>query len=184
MFNKILVPLDRTRISELSLIFACDIAKAYDSEIMLMTVNEAAQFHGQIPQDIVPCWESYCQEALRLEDDSIRKYMETIYQKITSSGIKALWVTAIGRAAEEIVLFADSYDVDLIIITTHGYFRSTKYSSTSVTTEVMRGTTKPILVLGASNNVSMPINWFETHEKQMMEKSDDEHNVAQSVSSV
>ena len=49
MLEKILVPLDGTRGSEMSISYAQNIAKAYDSQIVLFMVNEASQYHGQMP---------------------------------------------------------------------------------------------------------------------------------------
>jgi nucleotide-binding universal stress UspA family protein len=144
--DKILVPLDGSKLAESALADAVDLV-AEDGVVVLMCAAEAHVLPGTDPIlaqiDVVAEAEQYL-SALKaqLEERGIRN-LET-----------HVWY---GAPAAAIIDAASAYKVDLIVMTTHGRSGVGRLIYGSVAESVLRGTTIPIFLRRPSEApVEMP----------------------------
>jgi len=111
--------------AERAIPYAKTIAKSKGSEIILFTVSIAS---------------------VEQLDRPMKAYLELNAKELQSQGIKASTAIAYGNVADEIVGFADKNNIDLIIISTHGYSGIKRWVLGSVTSKVLYGTSIQILL--------------------------------------
>lgn len=145
--HRMLVPLDGSRRSESTIPYIASLIETIGHEVILLRVNEAAETHGEIVDELVPCWEQFREEALSRTDKVIREYLEGIRQRLEAIDAEISCETLAGKAAPEIIRYAEEKDVALIIMSTHGYSGFTPWQLGSVSRKVIEGSTKPILLI-------------------------------------
>ena len=99
--------------------YAKTIAKTKGSELILFTVSIAS---------------------VEQLDRPMKAYLELNAKELQSQGIKASVAIVYGNVADEIVSFADKNNIDLIIISTHGYSGIKRWVLGSVARKVLYGT--------------------------------------------
>jgi nucleotide-binding universal stress UspA family protein len=125
-YRKVLVPLDGSELAERAIPYGKAIAKTKGSELILFTVSVASM------------------EQL---DRPMKAYLELNVKELQSQGIKASMAIAYGNVADEIVGFADKNNIDLIIISTHGYSGIKRWVLGSVARKVLYGTCVQVLLI-------------------------------------
>jgi len=165
MFTKILVPLDGSKRAESALPVAARIAKASGGSIVLMRV-------ALIPSDYSRYMEvgsmaaSYAlslevpsaQEIIDGELDAAKSYLERIAKSGVLTGITTVTKALIGSVAQAILSTAQSLDVDLIAMCSHGYSGLKRWMIGSVAQKVALHSTVPVLVLRESAGI--PTNLY------------------------
>ena len=143
MYEKILVPLDGSQLSEVALPYAEELAGQLGSEITLLSVDEGVK---------------------DLQEVTIQSYLEKTVQSITekaarfssqpgiTSAIKAKAVNLSGRPAEKIVEYADAENIGLIVLSTHGRSGIMRWALGSVSDKVMRASTRPVMLIRAKGS--------------------------------
>jgi nucleotide-binding universal stress UspA family protein len=127
-YEEILVPLDRTPVSELSLAQAQTMARHYTGTIKLLTVvPEAATSSGQ--------------------DGETELYLQDVADDLASAGYSSEPMVRAGAPATTIGELAAKSGVDLVILSTHGRSRVSRWVASSVTLGVIHQTTAPLLVI-------------------------------------
>jgi nucleotide-binding universal stress UspA family protein len=154
MFEKIIVPLDGSKLAEAALPYAEEIAGRLRSELILIHViapndkrseNMLRYYLGNIADDAKAGAESYLTEAGPKE-------------------IKVETRILMGNPAEEIVSFADRTEGAKIIMATNGESGITRWALGSVTDKVTRATIRPVAVIRAK--ASGP----DVHPKGLLKK--------------
>jgi len=143
MFKKILVPLDGSELSEWALKPAVQLAEAAEGEIILlrslipvyMTVPTLANEYAWM-------WPEYSREQMRVE---VQEYLAAVRQKYHKPGVRWQSLDVEGDAAGEIVDTALAENVDLIVMSTHGWSGMQKWALGSVTERVLHNATCPVL---------------------------------------
>jgi nucleotide-binding universal stress UspA family protein len=125
-YKKLLVALDGSELSERALAYAKAIAKIKNSDVVLFTVSITSA------------------EQL---DRPMKAYLELKANELKSEGIKASVAVAYGNVPDEIVGFADKNNIDLIIISTHGYSGIRRWVLGSVARKVLYGTGVHVLLV-------------------------------------
>lgn len=128
-YENILVPLDLTPTSELSLAQAQTMARHYTGKIRLLVV---------VPEG-----------ADRLEADRVeaREYLTDVADDLGAGGYTSECAVRVGTPASEIGHEAQAGKVDLLIMSTHGRSRVSRWMATNVTTDVIHQTTPPLLYI-------------------------------------
>ncbi|MCW1969107.1 MAG: universal stress protein [Anaerolineae bacterium] len=144
MFKKILVPLDGSALAELALPYAREIAKINDAEIVLAYVEE----------DYTARYYPYAMDMSILMEvaESTRAEMNNALQKkaelLMEAGFKPqIAILKSRNPAEAILEYVDQKNVDLIIITTHGYTGMTRFFIGSVTDRIVNHSKIPVMVI-------------------------------------
>ncbi|MBM4446862.1 MAG: universal stress protein [Chloroflexi bacterium] len=125
-YRRVLVPLDGSELAERAIPYAKTIARIKGSELILFTVSIAA---------------------VEQLDRPMKAYLELNAQELQSQGIKASTAIAYGNVADEIISFADKNNIDLIIISTHGYSGIKRWVLGSVARKVLYGTCVQVLLI-------------------------------------
>jgi nucleotide-binding universal stress UspA family protein len=144
MLKKVLVPLDGSRLAHMALDFATHIIDA-NCEITLLTAIQKPEIpiYGVNPMIIV--------ESEYADIDFIRKdaqrNLEGVAETLKDRGFHATARVEIGEPAHIIVQVANTLDVDMIIMSTHGRSGVSRWLFGSVTGRVLSMAPRPVLVV-------------------------------------
>ncbi len=108
---RILVPLDGSPLAEQALYHAAAIARSFKTELhLLQVVVERPNGNGF----------SAGSSDLRLRAAEAASYLRQVADRLAEQGVSAKTTVAQGRAAQEIIAYADDNDVNLIALTAFG----------------------------------------------------------------
>lgn len=162
MFNRILVPLDGSSLAERALPHAEEFARIFGSTIILLQVLDPTSFHEN-PNPVDPLsWQIRKTEAdiyMNNIASRLRKELqETVIdiisaQKRETDEKKILVEYSIreGKTAESIVNFAQSENIDMLILSTHGSGGLSRWNISSITQKVINLVYLPVLIVRAYN---------------------------------
>lgn len=144
MYKRILLPLDGSAMAEQALPYAIAQAERFGAELILLRVVELIA-----PMDaLVP------REAARRAEERTKawtqEYLERVAVGVQERGIPVQMVTVEGHPHTQIVQFAESNQVDLIVICTRGHSGISRWLMGSVADRVVRGAGVPVLLVRAS----------------------------------
>jgi nucleotide-binding universal stress UspA family protein len=138
----ILAAVDFSEYSRVALHYAAEFAGAFDSEVLLCNVVEAADILSQIP----PGGEGYFPP--NLSEIRKKKSQEECEKLLDESGItNGRVMVAAGKAFVEIIRIAREEDVDLIVVGTHGRGAVAHMLLGSVAEKVVRKAPCPVLTV-------------------------------------
>ena len=157
MFERILVPLDGSRLSARALPFAMTIARQFNSEILLVRVVPDTKLN-LIPQtgtmadalamDIIS-------EQVHIKDventANAKRYLMNRAKELRDQGINVSFHVMEGAPAPSIMEFAEENDASLIVMMSHGRGRFKRAILGSVTDALIRGISIPVLVIRAKD---------------------------------
>jgi nucleotide-binding universal stress UspA family protein len=153
MFKKILVCLDGSQLSEQILPFAADEATHHQSQLILFRVT-GEPFVPSVPIPgfpSVPVEVTSREEAAKKEEARAWEYLEQIALKLREERqLLAECVTMPGSPGEAIVGYAETNDVDLISIATHGRSGLGRAVFGSVADYILRRSSTPVLLIRPS----------------------------------
>jgi len=155
MFNRILVPLDGSTLAERAIPHAEEFARIFGANIILLQVLEPTSFHEN-PKAVDPLsWQIHKAEAelyMQRITMMIRENLgENVPTDIDVNQIRVGYSIREGKTAENIVTFAHSENIDLLVISTHGSGGLTRWNMSSVTQKVINMIYLPVLIVRAYN---------------------------------
>ncbi len=150
MYNKVLVPLDGSKLAECTLPHIKNMAKERSlGEVILLDVVEM-----EIPLAYTDAEHMGIVQDLNLQalwEEKIKKaeiYLADMQAQLRAEGIKAETVLIKGgRIAPSIIDFAKDNSVDLVVIATHGYTGLKKMLLGSVALKVLHESPVPVLLI-------------------------------------
>jgi nucleotide-binding universal stress UspA family protein len=155
MWKKILVPLDGSDLAELALPYAEELANAFKSEIILLHVSDPADTHYRHMHEL------YVQEVADRIKERIRKVSPVVVS---------------GKAADEIIGYAEKNKADLIIMTSHGRSGIMSWATGSIASKLLQAAPVPLLLVRAAkpkrkvtrevllNRIMLPLDGSEAGE--------------------
>ena len=142
MYKHILLPLDGSPLAEKALPHAITIAKSFQSEIIILrvlvplpsspTTNEAARMRAEKATDIF-----------------VREYLGRIAASVQEHGITVQIIVIKGRPHMQIIQYAETNPVDMIVMSKRGESGLSRWLMGSVADRVVRGANVPVLVVRA-----------------------------------
>ena len=168
MFKKILVPLDGSELAEHALDPAFTFARQTQGEIILLRVPlmqhvlAAEPVHYEMPSP---------SESLEQSRQKALTYLAGIQRVRSSPQVTIHACTPLGDPAGNIVDTAVAEDVDLIVMTTHGYSGVTRWLLGSVTEKVLRHAHCPVLVIRSNKplgKVLIPVDGSKLSESAVL----------------
>lgn len=153
-----LVPLDGSTLAEAAITKAMELAEGIPNvKVVLLRSAEAHTFPGADPTEA----------QVKVVRDA-EEYLTGVGDRVKQEGIKDLeTVVWYGPPAYSIVEGARLYDVDLIVMSTHGRSGLGRLILGSVAESVLRGTTTPILLVRLPEApVQVPAGAGEAREHQ------------------
>jgi nucleotide-binding universal stress UspA family protein len=154
MYNKILVPLDGSKLSECSLDHVKSIATGcHVSEVVLMTVTEPVYTPMFWTASRTQAEEmgAELQQAREKNRQNAEDYLSQASEILKQAGVSARTAVVDGtetaKAAENILDYAQNNNIDLIIMSTHGRSGVTRWAMGSVADKVVRNSIIPVLTV-------------------------------------
>lgn len=138
-FTNILVPIDFSERSYLSLKYAKEIANLYNSKLQLLHVIE-----DTIPAAYSLVGESSIYSLFPDLEDKTKKRLENLFNVTDGSGVKHENYIVNGHAAKVILNFAKTHNTNLIVIATHGLTGTEHFLIGSVAEKVVRMAPCPV----------------------------------------
>lgn len=140
MTKKILLPLDGSTTADGVLPTAITMARANDSDIVLLTVLESAPEPGKAPVNPLD-W--------HLRKIEITAYLNDVQQRLKGEGINSETVLLEGHAAERIIDYAHQVEADLLIMSSHGQSGLTGWNINSIGQKVIDRIRKSVMLVRA-----------------------------------
>ncbi len=151
MFERILVPLDGSKVGEAALDHVerliAKMAPDVKTEVVLFQVLTsmahyviAGEASVQVP---------YTDKEIAYITRKAKEYLNKAGECLKNKGINIKTKTATGKAGEEIVKAADESKADLIAMSTHGRSGLSRLTFGSTTDKVLRTANVPVLVVRA-----------------------------------
>ena len=146
MFTKILVPIDGSDLAFEALDVACEVAKTYKGQIMILSIF---RHHSAMERSFSMASGSKNPESL---DDVLSAYAKEIVEegkaRARAHGVEAVrgFVRG-GQVAKQILAFAKSNEIDLIVIGTQGQGDLSGYLLGGVSQKVAGLAQCPVLVV-------------------------------------
>jgi len=127
MFNKILAAIDGSPSSEKVLAAAVDLAAHYQAELIALSVAEMPEVVAMVDE---------VDELRRSAADYFREIGEGAVGYAESRGVKLRHVVVRGHAADEIIRFAETEAVNLVVLGRQGHSRVARFFLGSTTDRV------------------------------------------------
>lgn len=157
MFERIVVPLDGSRLSAQALPYAAAIARQFNADVRLVRVlaettvtyiPQPAGVGDTVGVDIIS-------EQAHIKDVEnaahAKRYLMNWTKDLRDQGINATYHVLEGAPARTIMEFASGENAALIVMMSHGRGRFKRALLGSVTDAVIRGGTVPVLVIRAKD---------------------------------
>ena len=144
--KKIMIPLDGSPLSEMPLMPAAILAKATGAVLMLLRVQE--------PSDPMVDGELKSQVS-EYKDNTAHKYLDEVTQKKILADVAREVLTVKGPVAESIIDCAAEYDVDLIVMSSHGRSGIGRWVYGSIAEKVLRQAPCATIIQQSKANVPM-----------------------------
>lgn len=136
MLKHILVPLDGSKLAEIALPAAIELARKINGVLCLLRV---------VPQ--MPAVIDVPLEIDMVDTEEAEKYLDATSDRLSKRGIPLLLAIRHGRPAQEILDYAVEVQANVIVMTTHGRSGVGRLAMGSVAEEVVRETSCPVLLL-------------------------------------
>jgi nucleotide-binding universal stress UspA family protein len=138
MYERILVPLDGSKLAEKMLTKAREMARLHDAEIVLLRVVRGVVFPGIDPTD----------KEVEVVDEA-QAYLNEVAGDLKKEGLKVATSVRYGHPAKEII--DASKKADLVAMSTHGRTGLGRWALGSVAEKVLRHSEKPVLLIRAED---------------------------------
>ncbi len=151
MYERILVPLDGSKIGEAALPYIEELVSKLKPEpkvevTLLQVVSSMAHWiiAGEATAKV-----AYTEEEMKQIQAKALDYLNKASEGLRNRGAIVKVEVRTGRAADEIIKFADEIKADLVAMSTHGRSGITRWAFGSVTDRVLQSGTAPILTVRA-----------------------------------
>ncbi len=153
MFTRILVPLDGSPLAERAIPHAELFARVFGASIILLQVLEPTSYHEN-PKAVDPLsWQIRKAEADMYMQGIAGRIRENLDEKPPNgeddNESRVNYAIREGKTAENIVDFAHSEAIDLLVISTHGSGGLSRWNISSVTQKVINLIYLPVLIVRA-----------------------------------
>ena len=149
----ILVPLDGSELAELVLPHVKVLAKQWDTElvdVVLLRVCEPSTAPSYYAPELSGAplnWGEYAQQETVRCKEMAKKYLAGIEKRLKKSNISVRSEVLVGKAADEIVDYANRNPFSLIVMATHGRSGLSRWVYSSVAENVLQGVSSPIFLI-------------------------------------
>jgi universal stress protein A len=145
-YKKILVPIDFSEHSKKTVSYATAFASRYNATVQLLHVFE-------IPDDAATLYGGRSQTCNQMKsqvdaaEEEARENLTVFENQLLNAGVKVEAYVRVGFPFDEIVQMASYFDVDLIIVGSHGYTGMTRLLLGSTAERVVERAPCPVLVV-------------------------------------
>ena len=155
MYQKILVPLDGSKLAECALPYVEELAKGCGTEeVILVSVTERVQGYRVFDDSTQLRGQRLVREAVGKKQEQAQRYLDRIAKAMKAKGISVDTEVLLGDPAEEIVSYAKHPGCDIIIISSHGRSGISRWAYGSVADKIFRAICVPVLMVRAPGCVT------------------------------
>ena len=149
MYDKILVPLDGSKLAECVFPHVEKIAKDCEvKEVILLTICESPAIRSDYPASMPKSWEEHVTEVTTYSHQQCSLYLKDAEKQLKDSGLSNIKLdTSLGNPATEIADYAENNNIDLIIMASHGRTGPSRWAYGSVADKVFRSSCVPVLMV-------------------------------------
>jgi len=155
MYERILVPLDGSKVGETALVhvekLVSKLVPKVKTEVTLFRVISSLSHYVIAGEASVQV--PYSDKEIVQIKKKTKDYLDKAGEGLRSKGAIVKTKVATGRAAEEIIKAADELKVDLIAMSTHGRSGLSRLTFGSITDKVLRAGTVPVLAVRAPKDI-------------------------------
>lgn len=146
MYQKILIALDGSELSECSLEHARAIAQGCNvADVIVFRAIEPLS--AQTISALAEAGDGSLRKAVEQNERDAQDYVLKVQNNLKTRGIATRAVTVKGRAADEMLSYAERNGVDLIVMSTHGRSGLSRFFFGSVAEKVSRHSRVPVLLI-------------------------------------
>lgn len=147
--HKILIAVDDSRYSEIASDYGFRLAKKLNAEVGLVHVNDViATTTGHLTDPILNEPMLMMPEAMDIQEEASRKLFDRLSAEHSDTTIYTF--IKVGNARDEILVTAEEWNADMIILGTHGRTGFDHFISGSVAESVARKAKCPVLIIPKS----------------------------------
>ncbi len=154
MYQKILVPLDGSKLAECALPYAEELAKCCGGEVILVSVTERIQAYRPVRDLSQPLGQRLVPEGIGKKEKQAQRYLDRVVKGLEAKGVKIQTEVLLGNPAQEITFYAEQNGCDLIVMSSHGRSGPSRWAHGSVADKVFRAAGVPILMVPAPGCIS------------------------------
>lgn len=143
MLTRVLVPLDRSSLAQTALDFAERVVNTQCEFVLLTAVLESDLPVYNPNQKLNPEY-----DVVSNEFEIAKRYLAELAEGLRADGYHVTICVEVGEAAQVITRVANSMNVDMIIMSTHGRSGIDRLVHGSVTGQVLGSASQPVLVVG------------------------------------
>lgn len=144
--RKILIAVEDSQYSERATNYGISLAKVLNAEIALLHVNEMPVATPYVADPLLNEAPIMMPEMVQAQEDAAKKLLNEIAGLIEDN-ITVYTFHKTGNARDEILLTADEWNADLLILGTHGRTGFDHFISGSVAERVVRKAKCPVLII-------------------------------------
>ena len=149
MYEKILVPLDGSKVAEAALLNVVDLAirmaPKTKIEVTLLQVISNLTYNVLTPEELAQI--PYSEKDLKQITQKSLEYLEKVAETLRAKHIDVKTLVTVGHAADEIVKVAQSIGANVIAMSTHGYSGVKRWALGSVADKVLHISEIPVLLI-------------------------------------
>jgi nucleotide-binding universal stress UspA family protein len=153
MYERILVPLDGSKVGEAALPnvenLAIKLLPGTEVEIILLHVISDLTFDFLTEQDAAQL--AHPDSELNQIKETSLNYLKNLASQLKSKGLKVSVMVVEGHAAEEIIKASLAVKADLIAMSSHGRSGLGRWAMGSITDKVLHESSIPVLTVRASH---------------------------------
>ncbi|MDD5038342.1 MAG: universal stress protein [Dehalococcoidales bacterium] len=148
MYQKILAPLDGSELAECSLEHVRTVATGCGvSEVVLLRVVEP--LHASTIGALAPAGGDLIAKVEKDNRTEAEDYVSEMVERLKKEGVAVKGDIVNGRAADEILKYAEKNQPDLIIMSTHGRSGVSRWAFGSVADRIIHQSPIPVLIVSA-----------------------------------
>jgi nucleotide-binding universal stress UspA family protein len=145
--RKMLVPLDGSKFAESVLPHVEALAKQRGTELLevvLLRVYEIPFITADYPE---PDWKEHVRRMIDHFKREAEQYLSSVQANLAQTGLKVSSQVLSGKAADEIIRYANENHPNLVVMATHGSSGPSRWEYGNITDKVLHGISSPIFLV-------------------------------------
>ena len=153
MYEKILVPLDGSKVGEAALPIIEELVSKLSPEhkVEIILFRSIAQLSYWVIAGETSARVPYTEKELEALKKKVKAYLDKAGEALKSKGATVKTKVSFGDAATEILKAAEELNIGLVAMSTHGRSGIRRWAFGSVTEKILRAGITPVLMVRAPN---------------------------------
>ena len=151
MINKILLPLDGSKLAECALPYVMELAEKLGAQVTVVSVTNHTQGYWPFEDPSQPSGLRLTPVGVCTMEEHAANYLDQVTAQFEKKGIKIVKKVVCGKTAEEIIAYANANHSDLIVMSSHGRSGPAKLMRGSIADRVLKSAHIPVMIVRAPN---------------------------------